>query len=1076
MNSPSPPMEKTRYTSSWFGSIRAKLVVVFCLLFIVVTVATQLIGLWGIPFSSYNGRLGEEATRAFHKLNLIADIKKEQLLLWINERRRDAQGLASNLLVQNSVIGLLSSFGQLKAQGKRGAELWTLMRRETSYRELVDMLHTVKAAYGVNRNISIADASSGTIFVSTDKTILGGNVSGRYFFADVILSGNGHMSDVELVGGVGVPIFRVSHLITNHSGHAAAVLIMEVKPEKIFLPLLHTGTGQGTHGEALLVNEKLSPLTSLKHPLPDGSEAKPMKFQIKAKPAILAASGSEGIVDSKDYRGEEVLAAYRHIRVNQEWGWGLVVKLDKAELFAPLRLDVMYSSLLSLGAILAIILVTVILARRLTRPIRALSYTARKVRNGDLDARAAVQTTDEVGQLANTFNSMIRTMQDSQQDLEGQVRIRTEKLEGEINERKLAEASLRESEEKFRNAFENANTGMAMVSPDGYFLKANAVLCKMLGYSENELFDRKFDDVTHPEDLDIGREFVIRTLSEERAYAKFEKRYLHKNGETVWAAVSASLVRDSQENPLYFVSQILDITERKQAEQALKEREGTLRAIFEGAENISFIITDAQDPVPNVLEFSPGAEKIFGYTKQEMIGNPIDILHLPEDVANFPEVHAAMKKGKEGFKGEVQLVRKTGEVFPALFSSYPLFDAKGEMYAALGVSVDIREQKSIESRLQQTQKMEAIGTLAGGIAHDFNNILAAMLGYAELAMDDVPDGSPVSEDLKEVVKAGHRAKDLVRQILSFSRASEHEEAPLEMLLVLKEALKLLRPAIPTTIDIREEFQDIEDKVLADPIQMHQVIMNLCTNAAQAMEEDGGVLAISLATIQIDEEEASLYPDLEPGKYQRLTVSDTGVGMDRNTLDRVFEPFFTTKKVDEGTGMGLSVVHGIVKSHGGTVNAYSEPGKGSTFNVYLPVFEGEEESPRLETESFLPMGTERILLVDDEEAIAELGEKTLERLGYKVSVFTSSAEALEYFKSRPDDFDLVITDYTMPQMTGVTLSKKLLEIRPGLPIIITTGFSHQLTVEKAQSIGIKRMVMKPLLGTQMSRVIREVLQD
>jgi PAS domain S-box-containing protein len=520
------------------------------------------------------------------------------------------------------------------------------------------------------------------------------------------------------------------------------------------------------------------------------------------------------------------------------------------------------------------------------------------------------------------------------------------------------------------------------------------------------------------------------------------------------------------------VAQWLVSSERKRAEEGRKASEENYQILFDemlSGFTHNEIICDAHGrPVDSrYLAINPAFERITGFKTKDVRGKRLFEV--------FPDLESDWIEpfGRVALTGQPEHFEKEASALGIWFDVMVFCPAPNQ-YAC--TFIDITDRKKLESQLIQSQKMEAIGTLSGGIAHDFNNILAAMMGYTELAMDDVPDGSPVSEDLKEVLKAGYRAKDLVRQILSFSRASKQEEVPLEVSLVLKEALKLLRPAIPTTIGIREELKDFEDKVLADPIQIHQVIMNLCTNAYQAMEEEGGVLEISLATIEIDDEESNSYPDLESGKYQRLTVADTGVGMDRNTLDRVFEPFFTTKKVDQGTGMGLSVVHGIVKAHGGTVTAYSEPGKGSTFNVYLPVYQGKEIAGEGPEEAQPVGGDERILLVDDEEALAAAGKAKLQRLGYQVTATTSSVKALEYFKKHPNAFDLIITDYTMPEMIGTTLSQEILAIRPDMPIIIATGFSMQLTPEKANSLGIKRMVMKPLVGDRFARVVREVLDE
>jgi PAS domain S-box-containing protein len=432
---------------------------------------------------------------------------------------------------------------------------------------------------------------------------------------------------------------------------------------------------------------------------------------------------------------------------------------------------------------------------------------------------------------------------------------------------------------------------------------------------------------------------------------------------------------------------------------------------------------------------------------------------------------------------ENRSVSRSGQVRHLQWTSSFLYDHQGEILSVSSIARDVtdrkkseEEKKQLEFQLVQAQKMEAIGTLAGGIAHDFNNILSAIMGYNELAIDSIDDGSEISEYLKRVMMASYRAKNLVRQILSFSRTDPHEELPVQVSLLVQESLQLLRSAIPTTIEIKQDIRDADEKVLADAVQIHQIIMNLCTNAAQAMEEDGGLLEIGLTTVEFEPDQTGKHLDLEPGKYQKLMVSDTGVGMDGETLARVFEPFFTTKEVDQGTGMGLSVVHGIVASHGGAILAESEPRKGSVFTVYLPVFGGIEAAGEGSEDIQLVGGKERILLVDDEEELATMDKNRLERFGYRVTAATSSVKALEYFKKHPDDFDLLITDYTMPEMTGTTLSKEILAIRPDIPIIIATGFSQQLTPEKVNSLGIKRMLMKPQMGDRFARVVREVLDE
>ncbi len=379
-----------------------------------------------------------------------------------------------------------------------------------------------------------------------------------------------------------------------------------------------------------------------------------------------------------------------------------------------------------------------------------------------------------------------------------------------------------------------------------------------------------------------------------------------------------------------------------------------------------------------------------------------------------------------------------------------------------------------EERLRQARKMEAIGRLAGGIAHDFNNILGAIMGYTELSLGELPEGSPVKNMLKKVMSASERARDMVKQILAFSRKNLIEKRILYIGQIIREDLKLLRSSIPATIEIRSHIERELKPVLADLTQIHQVIMNICINAAHAMREQGGILEISLKEIDLQPGTFDL-GNIEPGKYQQLTIKDTGHGMEAETVKRIFDPYFTTKETGEGTGMGLAVVHGIVKSHGGEIVVFSEPGKGSTFHIFFPIantFEGKK--PGTAYNKPVRGGSERIFLVDDEKNLAEMGKLMLEKLGYWVTIKTSSIEALEYFRENHHHFDMLITDMTMPGITGLQLAREIHRIRPGIPVVLCTGFSEEINEENFKSRGISAFVMKPIVREQIARVIREVL--
>ncbi len=386
------------------------------------------------------------------------------------------------------------------------------------------------------------------------------------------------------------------------------------------------------------------------------------------------------------------------------------------------------------------------------------------------------------------------------------------------------------------------------------------------------------------------------------------------------------------------------------------------------------------------------------------------------------------------------------------------------------------EKANLEVQLQQAQRMEAIGTMAGCIAHDFNNILTPIIVRTEMALSAAPAGSGIQINLEGVLEASNRAKNMVQQILAFSRQGEHDQKPLKLGLIIKDALKLQRASILSSIEIHQDIETESDTVLADPVQMHQIVMNLCTKAAEAMRLDGGVLTVRLDQKSIDTK--ALHPDLEPGPYMRLTVKDTGPGIDDKIIDQIFDPFFTTKERGAGTGMGLSVVHGIVKNCGGAIRVESEPEKGTTFEILIPRIadDGPTEVQEAKMISALPGGSERILFIDDEKYLLETVSLMLKQLGYKVDARSDVLEALNLFRQTPDKYDLVITDQTMPIMTGYKLAKELMRIRPGIPVILCTGFSETVSKEEAEAIGIRKYVMKPIVSAEAAQIIRQVLDE
>jgi len=510
-----------------------------------------------------------------------------------------------------------------------------------------------------------------------------------------------------------------------------------------------------------------------------------------------------------------------------------------------------------------------------------------------------------------------------------------------------------------------------------------------------------------------------------------------------------------------------EIIEREKGEE---ERMRLVTAIEQAAEAI--FMSDAEWHFTYV---NPAFERMSGYTRDEVIGKDNTILRsdsLEPDYYN--QIRNVINRDNE-WSGRIATRKKNGLSFEAETTVSSVRDSKGAIINYVFILRDITHELRLERELRQSHKMEAIGTLAGGIAHDFNNILTAIIGYTEMAQNKISKNDPIARDLVRVQEASTRAKEMVMQILTFSRQGEQERKPLHVASVIEEVFKLLRSTLPTTIEIHQQIATFPDgdTVLADPTQLHQVLMNLGTNAAHAMRAKGGVLNVSLSSVNTDASLILLHPDLRPGPCVRLTVSDTGHGMETSVKERIFDPYFTTKKVGEGTGMGLAVVQGIIKSHGGAISVYSKPGQGTTFHVFLPKIT-DVVTHEVQADESLRGGTERILFVDDEKVLVELGQELLEALGYNVTAASNSLEALVSFRAQPDAFDLVITDMTMPGLTGRELARELSAIRPDIPIIMCSGFNEFINANEAREAGISEFLMKPYVTSRIAQVIRRVL--
>ena len=643
--------------------------------------------------------------------------------------------------------------------------------------------------------------------------------------------------------------------------------------------------------------------------------------------------------------------------------------------------------------------------------------------------------------------------------LKKQVKLRTKELENEIDEHKRAEDKLRESEELFSKIFHTSPAGMIITTmQDGRVLDINKSYIASTGYERKKTVGRTTFEFGFWADF-TDRKIMTDELEKHGFLQNSEFKFHNKSGEIRWGIFSAELINIKGEQCV--ITSLNDITERKRSEEALKESEEKYRSMMESMVEAAYICSSGF----RIDYMNSAMIKRTGYNATGELC--YKAMHGLDEKCPW----CVSEKVMEGESINYETVSPKDDKNYHISNS-PIFHADGSV-SKLTVFRDITDFKKMERQLQQSQKMESIGTLAGGIAHDFNNILFPILGHTEMLIDDLPEESPFRNTLNEVYTSALRARELVKQILAFSRQDTNELKLMKMQPVIKEALKFIRSTIPTTIEIKQNIRPDCAAIKADPTQIHQIVMNLATNAYHAMEETGGELKVSLKEIESGDYDV-IHHDMTPGVYTCLTVADSGTGMDKDLTEKIFDPFFTTKETGKGTGMGLSVVHGIVTSMKGAVKVYSEPGKGTEFNVYLPVVKSSFEKQETRTQEAIQGGTEQILLVDDEEVIVTIERQMLERLGYQVTSRISSIEALEAFRTAPDKFDLVITDMAMPNMSGYKLSAELAKIRPGIPILLCTGFSEIMSEETALSLGIKGFLMKPIIMRDLSQKIREVL--
>lgn len=699
---------------------------------------------------------------------------------------------------------------------------------------------------------------------------------------------------------------------------------------------------------------------------------------------------------------------------------------------------------------LIVVLTFIFTTFKKTRPVKDMTKVAQKIMKGDLDQFIDVKSRDEIGILAETFNLM------------------TGKLKESID-------NLSRSEEKYRGIFQNAVEGLFQKRLDGSILSANPAMARLLGYDSPEDLIQSVTDVkkqlyVDPED----RDRLVDILKKTDEVSDFELQFYKKNREKIWVSISARLRHLTQGAPPLIEGFIINISDRKQAEEALAASINYLDEILNAVADPVFV----KDDECKLVLVNNAMCDFIGRPRNAILGKTDFDFFIDEEAGSFQDSDKKVLETGEESINEETFTDSDNNIRIVISKKTLYIDKNGKKFI-VGIIRDVTEQKAaeeekfrLEARLTQSQKMEAIGTLAGGIAHDFNNILSAIIGYTELAMHEINDEDRAKESLTEVLRAGERARELIKQILTFSRMDESEHHPVMLDRVMKDSLKMLRAVIPSNIIIKQDI-NVSGYILSNSTQINQIMLKLCSNAFQSMSSAGGTLEVGLGRVRVEGPDNPYGTDVEKGSYLRITISDTGKDITPEMRERIFEPYFSTKENGAVTGPGLSVIHGIVKSHNGDIICKGNVSGGTTFEIYLPE---QREMSKIEElpEAELEKGAGRILVIDDDPILVKLLVEMLGIMGYEAESSTNSKKGLKIFKDAPKDFDLVITDMTMPELNGDALAREILSVRNNMPIVLCTGYNEHISEAQAKEIGITEFLMKPVNMKMLSSVLHNVL--
>lgn len=1039
-------------------------------LFGIAIVTIALLVFWGIPFTDFGGWQHSLQSQVFGELNAVADLKKERLTHWLEERRMNMRVISQDMVFPEHLAGAISAREKLAGQGLNKPELLLRLKQNPDYGKIQQHLDLLKDSYPDYESIALIDLNTERAVISTDSKEFdinfNLNLKALFRHDDAVQD---EFLDNTWMGTHHSPysILAIARIV-RHEGQAVAVLVFHITNQQFFASVLEVGHDLGATGEVLLVANDARLLTSLKYLLPSGEQAMPLETVLEFQAAKLAAQGREGMLSSLDYRGVAVLAAYRYLPVTANWGLGIVVKQDRSESLEAVHQGLIYTAWLTLLTFALIAIFWVFFLRRVARPLQLLTHAAQSIAAGDYRVRSNITSHNEFGALSSVLDTMAGTIEQSQNILERQVATRTAQLETALFNR----AS---SDNRIRMVLEGASLGYWDWNFKTGEYYVNDRWLGMLGLERRELSNRIKDVAArmHPDDKGQATQIIYDHARAKTPYT-LEFRLRHKDGHWVWIRDSGAVVESDPvtDEPLRLCGIYQNISDYKDIEL----RHAAKSQILEKSLNEVYIF---DEKTLKFIEVNSGAVRNTGYSRDEFLElTPLDI--KPNySAAQFNELLAPLRNA------EVELVqfstvhrRKGGSLYP-VYIVLELINYL-DLRVFVAVVLDTTEQQRAEKVIRQSQKLEAVGHLAGGIAHDFNNILSIIQGNLDILKQSIGPDTKAQLRIDTALKNVHRGAELTQRMLSFSRPTAKETSRACINDVVVELESLLKKSLTQRISV---VMDLAKNLWLSEInesELQNVLVNLALNARDAMP-GGGTIRINTSNVVLDELFISSNPNFKPGNYVLLRFNDDGSGMSAITQEHIFEPFFTTKAKEKGTGLGMSMVYGFMQRSSGHIKIYSEEGVGTTVSLYFPAILSlaqtagttEQHKPAETDDAW--QGSETVLVVEDEPDLLELAVIILERLGYHVLTAGSAAQAMTVLDTCSQQIDLLFSDVIMPGgMDGFALAAAVRAHRPGIKVLLTSGFTGNELLPDGSATFDYRILNKPYSQRELAQNIREIL--